>query len=135
MGHPRGPGVELKAIDLPGEHSGFHGEADARASVTAACFILTAEGTKQLRTPRLLWCPLQAEILRAEGDKEQCAELRAQGAGGGHPDPSSTRSTSAIPTVSKLLAYQYLQTLPKIADSASSKLWIIPSQSPRHSRA
>ena len=28
----------------------------------------------------------------------------------------------------KLLAYQYLQTLPKIADSASSKLWIIPSE-------
>ena len=28
----------------------------------------------------------------------------------------------------KLLAYQYLQTLPKIAESASSKLWIIPSE-------
>ena len=28
----------------------------------------------------------------------------------------------------KLLAYQYLQTLPKIADSASSKLWIVPSE-------
>jgi len=28
----------------------------------------------------------------------------------------------------KLLAYQYLQTLPKIADSASNKLWIIPSE-------
>ena len=28
----------------------------------------------------------------------------------------------------KLLAYQYLLTLPKIADSASSKLWIIPSE-------
>ncbi|KDA05878.1 hypothetical protein DC31_14805 [Microbacterium sp. CH12i] len=28
----------------------------------------------------------------------------------------------------KLLAYQYLQMLPKIADSESSKLWIIPSE-------
>ena len=28
----------------------------------------------------------------------------------------------------KLLAYQYLQTLPKVAESASSKLWIIPSE-------
>ena len=67
----------------------------------------------------------QAEILEAEGDK-QAAVLRAQG------------EAEAIQTVfsaihlgnpdDKLLAYQYLQTLPKIADSASSKLWIIPSE-------
>jgi hypothetical protein len=29
---------------------------------------------------------------------------------------------------SKLLAYQYLQMLPKIADGASNKLWIIPTE-------
>ena len=28
----------------------------------------------------------------------------------------------------KLLAYQYLQMLPKISESPSSKLWIIPSE-------
>ena len=28
----------------------------------------------------------------------------------------------------KLLAYQYLQTLPKIAEGSSNKLWIIPSE-------
>jgi hypothetical protein len=28
----------------------------------------------------------------------------------------------------KLLAYQYLQTLPKLADGSSNKLWIIPSE-------
>lgn len=28
----------------------------------------------------------------------------------------------------KLLAYQYLQTLPKLAEGNSNKLWIIPSE-------
>jgi regulator of protease activity HflC (stomatin/prohibitin superfamily) len=28
----------------------------------------------------------------------------------------------------KLLAYQYLQALPKIADGNASKLWIVPSE-------
>ena len=28
----------------------------------------------------------------------------------------------------KLLAYQYLQTLPKIAQGEASKVWIIPSE-------
>ena len=28
----------------------------------------------------------------------------------------------------KLLAYQYLQTLPKLAEGSSNKLWIIPSE-------
>ncbi|MGO8610256.1 SPFH/Band 7/PHB domain protein, partial [Rhizobium johnstonii] len=64
-------------------------------------------------------------ILRAEGEK-QASVLRAQG------------ESEAIKMVfdaihvgqpdEKLLAYQYLQTLPKIATSPSSKLWIIPSE-------
>ena len=29
---------------------------------------------------------------------------------------------------SKLLAYQYLQTLPKIANGSSSKMWIVPTE-------
>ena len=29
---------------------------------------------------------------------------------------------------SDLLAYQYLQTLPKIAEGDSNKMWIIPSE-------
>ncbi len=29
---------------------------------------------------------------------------------------------------SKLLAYQYLQTLPKLAEGEANKLWIIPSE-------
>ena len=95
-----------------------------RAERDRRALILTAEGTKQSAILTAEGAR-QAEILRAEGDK-QAAVLRAQG------------EAEAIQTVfdaihvgnpdEKLLAYQYLQTLPKIADSASSKLWIIPSE-------
>src|SRR5699024_4279844 len=67
----------------------------------------------------------QAAILEAEGDA-QAAILRANA------------EAEAIVTVfdaihegrpnADLLAYQYLQVLPQIADSESSKLWIIPSE-------
>ena len=53
-------------------------------------------------------------MLRAQGEAEAIQNVFAsihQGA----PDD-------------KLLAYQYLQMLPKIADSESSKLWIVPSE-------
>ena len=115
--------VELKAIDPP--HSIQDSmEKQMRAERDRRALILTAEGTKQ---SAILTAEgqRQAEILKAEGDK-QAAVLRAQG------------EAEAIQTVfnaihvgnadEKLLAYQYLQTLPKIADSASSKLWIIPSE-------
>jgi regulator of protease activity HflC (stomatin/prohibitin superfamily) len=99
-------------------------EKQMRAERDRRALILTAEGTKQSAILTAEGAR-QAEILRAEGDK-QAAVLRAQG------------EAEAIATVfsaihlgnpdDKLLAYQYLQTLPKIADSASSKLWIIPSE-------
>ena len=115
--------VELKAIDPPvsiqdSMEKQMRAERDRRAA------ILTAEGSKQ---SQILEAEgrRQAEILRAEGDK-QAAVLRAQG------------EAQAIQMVfdaihvgdpdDKLLAYQYLQTLPKIAESSSSKLWIIPSE-------
>ena len=115
--------VELKAIDPP--HSIQDSmEKQMRAERDRRALILTAEGTKQ---SAILTAEgqRQAEILKAEGDK-QAAVLRAQG------------EAEAIKTVfdaihagnpdEKLLAYQYLLTLPKIAESASSKLWIIPSE-------
>lgn len=115
--------VELKAIDPP--HSIQDSmEKQMRAERDRRAAILTAEGSKQ---SQILEAEgrRQAEILRAEGDK-QAAVLRAQGEAQaiemvfnaihvGEPDE-------------KLLAYQYLQTLPKIAESPSSKLWIIPSE-------
>jgi len=115
--------VELKAIDPP--HSIQDSmEKQMRAERDRRAVILTAEGTKQ---SAILTAEgqRQGEILKAEGDK-QAAVLRAQG------------EAEAIEMVfnaihkgdadEKLLAYQYLQTLPKIANSASSKLWIVPSE-------
>ena len=115
--------VELKAIDPPLSIQDSM-EKQMRAERDRRALILTAEGTKQSAILTAEGAR-QAEILRAEGDKA-AAVLRAQG------------EAEAIQTVfsaihlgnpdDKLLAYQYLQTLPKIADSASSKLWIIPSE-------
>jgi regulator of protease activity HflC (stomatin/prohibitin superfamily) len=115
--------VELKAIDPP--HSIQDSmEKQMRAERDRRAAILTAEGTKQsaiLEAEGLR----QAAILRAEGDAK-AAVLRAQGEAEailtvfdaihrGDPDP-------------KLLGYQYLQMLPQLAEGASNKLWIIPSE-------
>ena len=53
-------------------------------------------------------------MLRAEGEGKAITTV-FQAIHDGNPDP-------------RLLAYQYLLTLPKIAESESSKLWIIPSE-------
>lgn len=115
--------VELKAIDPP--HSIQDSmEKQMRAERDRRAAILTAEGTKQ---SAILTAEgqRQAAILKAEGDAK-AAILRADGEAQaiqkvfdaihkGNPDQ-------------KLLAYQYLQTLPKLAEGTSNKLWIIPSE-------
>lgn len=115
--------VELKAIDPPASIQDSM-EKQMRAERDRRAAILTAEGTKQSAILEAEGMR-QAEILRAEGDK-QAAVLRAQG------------EAEAIQTVfgaihqgqpdDKLLAYQYLQMLPKISEGQSNKLWIIPSE-------
>ncbi|TRW44353.1 SPFH domain-containing protein [Georgenia yuyongxinii] len=115
--------VELKAIDPPPSIQGAM-EQQMRAERDRRAAILTAEGVKQ---SQILTAEgeKQSAILRAEG-QAQAAILRAQGESRailqvfdaihrGNPDP-------------KLLAYQYLQTLPKIAEGNSSKMWIIPTE-------
>lgn len=115
--------VELKAIDPP--HSIQDSmEKQMRAERDRRAAILTAEGTKQSAILEAEGAR-QAEILRAEGDK-QAAVLRAQGEAEAIQSVFSAIHAGAPDE--KLLAYQYLQTLPKIADSESSKLWIIPSE-------
>ena len=115
--------VELKAIDPP--HSIQDSmEKQMRAERDRRAAILTAEGTKQ---SAILTAEgqRQSSILKAEGDAK-AAILRADGEAQaiqkvfdaihkGNPDQ-------------KLLAYQYLQTLPKIAEGSANKLWIIPSE-------
>lgn len=115
--------VEIKAIDPPASvqqamEMQMRAEREKRAAILTAegvrqSAILTAEGAKQ------------SEILRAEGDA-RAAVVRAEG------------EASAIATVfqsihtndpdPKLLAYQYLQSLPAIANGASNKLWILPAE-------
>jgi regulator of protease activity HflC (stomatin/prohibitin superfamily) len=115
--------VELKAIDPPTSIQDSM-EKQMRAERDRRALILTAEGTKQseiLNAEGLR----QAAILKAEGDAK-AAVLRAEG------------EAQAITTVfgaihqgnpdNLLLAYQYLQTLPKLAEGPANKLWIIPSE-------
>jgi regulator of protease activity HflC (stomatin/prohibitin superfamily) len=115
--------VELKAIDPPVSIQDSM-EKQMRAERDRRALILTAEGTKQSAILTAEGAR-QAAILSAEGDAK-AAVLRAQGEAEaiaivfhaiheGDPDP-------------KLLAYQYLQTLPKIAEGSASKLWIVPSE-------
>jgi hypothetical protein len=93
-------------------------EREKRAAVLNAegqrqAKILTAEGEKQ------------SAILRAEGEKRS-AVLRAEGQAeaigtvfqsihDGNPDP-------------KVLAYQYLQMLPQLAQGQGNTFWVIPSE-------
>ncbi|KQQ51067.1 SPFH domain-containing protein [Plantibacter sp. Leaf314] len=115
--------VELKAIDPPLSIQDSM-EKQMRAERDRRALILTAEGTKQSAILTAEGAR-QAEILRAEGDA-QAAVLRAQG------------EASAIQTVfkaihdgdpdEKLLGYQYLQMLPKLAEGQANKLWVIPSE-------
>ena len=115
--------VELKAVDPPATiqeamEKQMRAERDKRAA------ILTAEGYKQ------------SQILTAEGEK-QSAILKAEGARESQILTAEGQS-KAIETVfeaihrgdadPKLLAYQYLQVLPQIAQGESNKVWIIPSE-------
>ena len=115
--------VELKAIDPPGSIKDTM-EKQMRADREKRAAILTAEGVKQ------------SQILTAEGEK-QSAILKAEGRRQAMILEAEGQA-SAIDTVFKaihegnpdpqLLAYQYLQMLPQIAQGESNKMWIIPSE-------
>jgi regulator of protease activity HflC (stomatin/prohibitin superfamily) len=115
--------VELKAIDPPLSIQDSM-EKQMRAERERRAVILTAEGTKQ---SAILEAEghRQGEILRAEGDA-QAAVLRAKG--------EAEAITAVFGAIHQgepdqlLLAYQYLQTLPKLAEGSANKLWIIPSE-------
>src|SRR5579859_3090808 len=114
--------VELKSIDPPNTiqeamAKQMRAERDRRAA------ILTAEGFKQ------------SQILTAEGE-QQSAVLRAQGARQA-AILEAEGEAKAIQTVfaaihesdpdPKLLAYQYLQMLPELAQGEANKVFLIPS--------
>src|SRR5213080_3645907 len=115
--------VELKSVDPPPSIKDTM-EKQMRADREKRAAILQAEGIKQ---SQILTAEgeKQSAILKAEGQK-QAAILAAQG------------QSEAIGTVfkaihdgdadPKLLAYQYLQVLPQIAQGDSNKVWVIPSE-------
>ncbi|MEO3923137.1 SPFH domain-containing protein [Micromonosporaceae bacterium B7E4] len=115
--------VEIKAIEPPPSirdsmEKQMRAERDRRAAILNAeghkqSQILSAEGEKQ------------AAVLRADGDR-QARILQAEG------------QAKAIRTVfdaihqanpsQKVLAYQYLQALPQIANGTANKVWIVPAE-------
>ena len=115
--------VELKAIDPPASVQGSM-EQQMRAERDRRATILTAEGVKQ---SQILTAEgeKQSAILRAEG-QAQAAILRAQG-----ESKAIIQVFDAIhrgDADPKLLAYQYLQMLPQIANGTASKMWIVPTE-------
>ena len=115
--------VELKAVDPPPSIKDTM-EKQMRADREKRAAILQAEGVKQAAILQAEG-EKQAAILKAEGQK-QAQILAAEGQSkaietvfkaihDGNPDP-------------KLLAYQYLQVLPQIAQGDANKVWVIPSE-------
>jgi regulator of protease activity HflC (stomatin/prohibitin superfamily) len=126
--------VELKAIEPPGSiqdsmEKQMRADRDKRAAILSAegskqSAILTAEGARQ------------AAVLKARGESEATmlraeAEARAQAV-------RARGQAEAIGTVfraihegnpdQRLLAYQYMQMLPQIAQGDANKVWIVPSE-------
>jgi regulator of protease activity HflC (stomatin/prohibitin superfamily) len=126
--------VELKAIEPPGSiqdsmEKQMRADRDKRAAVLSAegskqSAILTAEGERQAAVLKAQG-ESEAVVLRAEAEAKAAA-ARARG------------QAEAITTVFKaihegnpdqrLLAYQYMQMLPQIAQGDANKVWIVPSE-------
>jgi regulator of protease activity HflC (stomatin/prohibitin superfamily) len=115
--------VEIKAIDPPKSvkdamEKQMRAEREKRAAILTAegvrqSKILTAEGEKQSAI-LMAEGAKQSAILRAEGQAQAIAAV-FQAVHDNDPDP-------------KLLAYQYLQTLPQLAQGAGNTFWVIPSE-------
>src|SRR6202042_769633 len=126
--------VELKAIEPPTSiqdsmEKQMRADRDKRAAILSAegskqSAILTAEGERQAAVLKARG-DSEAVLLRAEADaKAQAVRARGQ--------------AEAIGTVFKaihegnpdqrLLAYQYMQMLPQIAQGDANKVWIVPSE-------
>jgi regulator of protease activity HflC (stomatin/prohibitin superfamily) len=115
--------VEIKAIDPPKSvidamEKQMRAEREKRAAILTAeglrqSKILTAEGEKQSAILRAEG-ERQGSILRAEGQAQAISTV-FQAIHDGHPDPM-------------VMAYQYLQTLPQLAQGEGNTVWMIPSE-------
>ena len=137
--------VELKAIDPPPSIQDSM-EKQMRADREKRAMILTAEGTREAAI-KTAEGQKQSQILSAEGGKQaailssegerQSRILRAQGEraarylqaqGQAKAIEKVFGAIKAGRPTPEVLAYQYLQTLPQIAQSPSSQVWIVPSE-------
>jgi regulator of protease activity HflC (stomatin/prohibitin superfamily) len=115
--------VEIKAIEPPQSIKDAM-EKQMRAEREKRATILQAEGVRQ---SRILTAEgeKQGAILQAEGAR-QSAILRAQGEARAIEQVfTSIHENDPDP---KLLAYQYLRTLPRLAEGEGNTFWVIPSE-------
>lgn len=136
--------VELKAIDPPPSIQDSM-EKQMRADREKRAMILTAEGQREsaIKTAE---GQKQSQILSAEGSKQaailgaeaerQSRILRAQGEraarylqaqGQAKAIEKVFAAIKAGRPTPEVLAYQYLQTLPQMAQGDSNKVWMVPS--------
>ena len=136
--------VELKAIDPPPSIQDSM-EKQMRADREKRAMILTAEGQREsaIKTAE---GQKQSQILAAEGSKQaailaaeaerQSRILRAQGEraarylqaqGQAKAIEKVFAAIKAGRPTPELLAYQYLQTLPQMAQGDANKVWLVPS--------
>ena len=137
--------VERKAIDPPPSIQQSM-EMQMKADREKRAMILNAEGQREadIKTAE---GEKQAKILAAEGEKHaailaaeaerQAVILRAEGERAGmflraqgearaiQKVNAAIRAAQITPEV---LAYQYLEKLPKIAEGSANKVWVVPSQ-------
>jgi len=136
--------VELKAIDPPPSiqeamEKQMRADRDKRAMILNSeglreSSIKTAEGQKQAAVLTAEGAK-QSAILAAEGER-QSRILRAQGEraarylqaqGQAKAIEKVFAAVKAGKPTPELLAYQYLQTLPQMAQGDANKVWMIPS--------
>ncbi|MET0964815.1 MAG: SPFH domain-containing protein, partial [Nakamurella sp.] len=136
--------VELKAIDPPPSiqeamEKQMRADRDKRAMILNSeglreSSIKTAEGQKQAAVLTAEGAK-QSAILAAEGER-QSRILRAQGEraarylqaqGQAKAIEKVFAAVKAGKPTPELLAYQYLQTLPQMAQGDATKVWMIPS--------
>ncbi len=136
--------VELRSIDPPPSIQASM-EKQMKADREKRAVILTAEGTRQAAITQAEG-EKQSQILAAEGAKQaailaaeadrQSRMLRAQGEraaayfqaqGQAKAIEKTFAAIKAGRPTPELLAYQYLQILPQMAQGEANKVWLVPS--------